>query len=102
MSICNLFVRKSVTLLEEEYDFAMLKRKIETYLTKWKESEDRKPLVIKCIRRCIHLKSAAKQMILSLTAEYNQRPAYDKPFCVMDHFRDLTKMVHMRVNRIIV
>ena len=37
---------------QEEYDFAMLKRKIETYLTKWKESEDRKPLVIKCIRRC--------------------------------------------------
>lgn len=50
-----------------------------------------------------HLKSAAKQkMILSLTAEYNQRPAYDKPFYVMDHFRDLTKMVHVRVNRIIV
>ena len=30
----------------------MLKRKIETYLAKWKESEDRKPLVIKGIRQC--------------------------------------------------
>lgn len=30
----------------------MLKRKVETYLAKWKESEDRKPLVIKGIRQC--------------------------------------------------
>ena len=30
----------------------MLKRKIETYLAKWKESKDRKPLVIKGIRQC--------------------------------------------------
>ena len=30
----------------------MLKRKIETYLAKWKGSEDRKPLVIKGIRQC--------------------------------------------------
>lgn len=30
----------------------MLKRKIETYLTDWKQSEDRKPLVIKGIRQC--------------------------------------------------
>ena len=29
----------------------MLKRKIETYLVKWKESKDRKPLVIKGIRQ---------------------------------------------------
>lgn len=36
----------------EEYDCAMLKRKIETYLAKWKESEDKKPLVIKGIRQC--------------------------------------------------
>ena len=36
----------------EEYDCTMLKRKIETYLAKWKESEDRKPLVIKGIRQC--------------------------------------------------
>lgn len=30
----------------------MLKRKIETYLTNWKRSEGRKPLVIKGIRQC--------------------------------------------------
>jgi len=30
----------------------MLKRKIETYLARWKKSEDRKPLVIKGIRQC--------------------------------------------------
>ena len=30
----------------------MLKRKIETYLAKWKSSENRKPLVIKGIRQC--------------------------------------------------
>ena len=30
----------------------MLKRKIETFLVKWKKSEDRKPLVIKGIRQC--------------------------------------------------
>ena len=30
----------------------MLKRKIETYLAEWKQSEDRKPLVIKGIRQC--------------------------------------------------
>lgn len=30
----------------------MLKRKIETYLAKWKKSEDKKPLVIKGIRQC--------------------------------------------------
>ena len=30
----------------------MLKRKIETYLTEWKETKDRKPLVIKGIRQC--------------------------------------------------
>lgn len=30
----------------------MLKRKIETYLANWKQSEDRKPLVIKGIRQC--------------------------------------------------
>ena len=30
----------------------MLKRKIETFLAKWKKSEDRKPLVIKGIRQC--------------------------------------------------
>ena len=30
----------------------MLKRKIETYLVKWKKSEDKKPLVIKGIRQC--------------------------------------------------
>ena len=30
----------------------MLKRKIETYLDKWKKSENRKPLVIKGIRQC--------------------------------------------------
>lgn len=30
----------------------MLKRKIETYLVKWKEAKDRKPLVIKGIRQC--------------------------------------------------
>ena len=30
----------------------MLKRKIETYLADWKQSEDRKPLVIKGIRQC--------------------------------------------------
>lgn len=30
----------------------MLKRKIETYLTEWKEAKDRKPLVIKGIRQC--------------------------------------------------
>ena len=47
-----LFTGKSVTLPLKEYDYAMLKRKIETYLAKWKESEDRKPLVIKGIRQC--------------------------------------------------
>lgn len=47
-----LFTGKSVTLPLEEYDCTMLKRKIETYLAKWKESEDRKPLVIKGIRQC--------------------------------------------------
>ena len=31
----------------------MLKRKIETYLAEWKQSEDRKPLVIKGIRQCV-------------------------------------------------
>ena len=30
----------------------MLKRKIETYLSAWKQSEDRKPLVIKGVRQC--------------------------------------------------
>jgi len=30
----------------------MLKRKIETYLTNWKKSEGRKPLIIKGIRQC--------------------------------------------------
>ena len=30
----------------------MLKRKIETYLANWKQSEDKKPLVIKGIRQC--------------------------------------------------
>ncbi|MDE6769666.1 MAG: ATP-binding protein [Muribaculaceae bacterium] len=30
----------------------MLKRKIETYLSEWKQSEDRKPLVIKGVRQC--------------------------------------------------
>ena len=30
----------------------MLKRKIETFLARWKKSEDRKPLVIKGIRQC--------------------------------------------------
>lgn len=30
----------------------MLKRKIETYLADWKQSKDRKPLVIKGIRQC--------------------------------------------------
>ena len=30
----------------------MLKRKIETYLADWKQSQDRKPLVIKGIRQC--------------------------------------------------
>ena len=30
----------------------MLKRKIETYLAKWKKSENKKPLVIKGIRQC--------------------------------------------------
>ena len=30
----------------------MLKRKIETYLANWKQTEDRKPLVIKGIRQC--------------------------------------------------
>ncbi len=30
----------------------MLKRKIETYLSEWKRSEDRKPLVIKGVRQC--------------------------------------------------
>lgn len=30
----------------------MLKRKIETYLSKWKKSTDRKPLVIKGVRQC--------------------------------------------------
>lgn len=30
----------------------MLKRKIETYLARWKKSEDKKPLVIKGIRQC--------------------------------------------------
>ena len=47
-----LFARKSVTLSLKEYDCAMLKRKIEIYLAKWKEAEDRKPLVIKGIRQC--------------------------------------------------
>ena len=47
-----LFAGNSVTLPLEEYDCTMLKRKIETYLAKWKESEDRKPLVIKGIRQC--------------------------------------------------
>ena len=47
-----MFAGKSVTLPLEEYDCAMLKRKIETYLAKWKESEDKKPLVIKGIRQC--------------------------------------------------
>ena len=30
----------------------MLKRKIETYLSEWKRSDDRKPLVIKGVRQC--------------------------------------------------
>lgn len=30
----------------------MLKRKIETYLSEWKKSADKKPLVIKGIRQC--------------------------------------------------
>ena len=30
----------------------MLRRKIETYLSEWKQSEDRKPLVIKGVRQC--------------------------------------------------
>ncbi len=30
----------------------MLKRKIETYLSEWKQSENRKPLVIKGVRQC--------------------------------------------------
>ena len=30
----------------------MLRRKIETVLTEWKNSKDRKPLVIKGIRQC--------------------------------------------------
>lgn len=30
----------------------MLRRKIETYLSTWKQSEDRKPLVIKGVRQC--------------------------------------------------
>lgn len=30
----------------------MLKRKIETYLSEWKKSDDRKPLVIKGVRQC--------------------------------------------------
>ena len=36
----------------EEQAYIMLKRKIETYLAKWKSSENRKPLVIKGIRQC--------------------------------------------------
>lgn len=47
-----LFTGKSVTLSLKEYDCAMLKRKIEIYLAKWKEAEDRTPLVIKGIRQC--------------------------------------------------
>lgn len=46
-----LFAWKNVSLrwrIEE----IMLKRKIETYLTQWKKSEDKKPLVIKGIRQC--------------------------------------------------
>ena len=46
-----LFTGKSVTLSLKEYDCAMLKRKIEIYLAKWKEAEERKPLVIKGVRQ---------------------------------------------------
>jgi predicted AAA+ superfamily ATPase len=47
-----LFAIKSVTLHEKKKNYTMLRRKIETVLTKWKASEDRKPLVIKGIRQC--------------------------------------------------
>lgn len=36
----------------EKYDNLMLKRKIETALSNWKKSGDKKPLVIKGIRQC--------------------------------------------------
>ena len=38
--------------MQRRIEETMLKRKIETYLAKWKKSEDKKPLVIKGIRQC--------------------------------------------------
>lgn len=45
------FAWKNVNL-QRRIEETMLKRKIETYLAKWKKSEDKKPLVIKGIRQC--------------------------------------------------
>lgn len=50
----------------------MLKRKIETYLAKWKSSENRKPLVIKGIRQC------GKKYIVQKFAEDN----YESVICM--------------------
>lgn len=52
MRPCLLIRLKNVFLRLEEQAYIMLKRKIETYLAKWKSSENRKPLVIKGIRQC--------------------------------------------------
>lgn len=38
--------------MQSKNEWVMLKRKIETYLSAWKQSEDRKPLVIKGVRQC--------------------------------------------------
>ena len=38
--------------MQNEIKRSMLRRKIETYLSEWKQAEDRKPLVIKGVRQC--------------------------------------------------
>ena len=43
---------KKCNFASQEYNQTMLRRKIETFLNKWKKSTDRKPLVIKGIRQC--------------------------------------------------
>ena len=59
-----MFHRKNV-ILHIKIIGTMLKRKIETYLSEWKRSDNRKPLVIKGVRQC------GKTFIVKKFAEEN-------------------------------
>lgn len=48
----NLLIRLEKCNFAVQNGQTMLKRKIETYLSEWKQSTDKKPLVIKGVRQC--------------------------------------------------